>query len=505
MTEASKQLIGKREKLAQLDHRLNEEPFRDSLFQIRGRQFIMEQFCKFTSKNSHNHAMTIGEYAVLYLMAWSPALWKVMMDEGYFLSFEEAVKKNKMYFVFNDASQHQDEHEIEIFLDENRYYEHVAEVEDIYQTIYSTRRLLANIPTYMIFDDHDITDDWNINLDWKKNVNQSNPGRHVIANGLAAYWLFQGWGNDPTSFSPIFLRKMAKYFKSYQLSSYAHDAWETQLLKYDSWNFVAPTKPKAIFLDTRTQREFDLSPVPLRLGRLIKEKESPPQLIGKNRWQKISDCLFKSGWSSGEQLFVISPTPVYGIRLIESFLHQYIYPLKIIGFPVNTTFDFEAWKYNGEGFSEMLHRLKDWNASRIYILSGDVHYASAVTSKIEFRHGEHLCLHQFTSSPMNNMSFPGLWGGLLKKFVNFYIRNRRKKELSRYCNEGFKIIKQRKNDSCPSTFTWREKIRYLATDNNNIIELDNNIGLLTLSADSIQNTLLQKDKELQFETINLSN
>lgn len=31
----------------------------------------------------------------------------------------------------------------------------------------SVRRLLAHIPTAMIFDDHDVTDDWNLNRAWE--------------------------------------------------------------------------------------------------------------------------------------------------------------------------------------------------------------------------------------------------------------------------------------------------------------------------------------------------
>ena len=36
-------------------------------------------------------------------------------------------------------------------------------VEAFKRTARSARRSLANIPTYMIFDDHEVTDDWNLN------------------------------------------------------------------------------------------------------------------------------------------------------------------------------------------------------------------------------------------------------------------------------------------------------------------------------------------------------
>lgn len=64
------------------------------------------------------------------------------------------------------------------------------------------RRALANVPTYMIFDDHDVTDDWNLNPEWCKRVFaidavRTRPlGRQVVRNALASYAVFQDWGND---------------------------------------------------------------------------------------------------------------------------------------------------------------------------------------------------------------------------------------------------------------------------------------------------------------------
>ena len=64
------------------------------------------------------------------------------------------------------------------------------------------RRALANVPTYMIFDDHDVTDDWNLNPEWCKRVFAADAvrkqplGRQIVRNALASYALFQDWGND---------------------------------------------------------------------------------------------------------------------------------------------------------------------------------------------------------------------------------------------------------------------------------------------------------------------
>jgi hypothetical protein len=62
------------------------------------------------------------------------------------------------------------------------------------------RRALANIPTYMICDDHEVTDDWNMTRNFCAGVYGSALGRRLIQNGLVAYSLCQGWGNTPEQF-----------------------------------------------------------------------------------------------------------------------------------------------------------------------------------------------------------------------------------------------------------------------------------------------------------------
>ena len=66
------------------------------------------------------------------------------------------------------------------------------------------RRVLANIPTYMMFDDHDVTDDWNLNPLWLDRVLTTPLGVTIVRNAFITYALFQDWGNDPLKYeSPL--------------------------------------------------------------------------------------------------------------------------------------------------------------------------------------------------------------------------------------------------------------------------------------------------------------
>ena len=84
----------------------------------------------------------------------------------------------------------------------NKYDKDAKRLLKFRSTLPDVRRALANVPTYMIFDDHDVTDDWHMTLDWCKEVFANNLGRRIVQNGMLAYTLFQAWGNTPELFRP---------------------------------------------------------------------------------------------------------------------------------------------------------------------------------------------------------------------------------------------------------------------------------------------------------------
>ena len=56
------------------------------------------------------------------------------------------------------------------------------------------------MPTYMMFDDHDVTDDWNLNPMWLDRVYTTPLGVTILRNALVTYAVFQDWGNDPLKY-----------------------------------------------------------------------------------------------------------------------------------------------------------------------------------------------------------------------------------------------------------------------------------------------------------------
>src|SRR5262249_23771925 len=64
----------------------------------------------------------------------------------------------------------------------------------------AVRRALANLATYMIFDDHEFSNSWNLTAEWVESVLDKPFGRRIYQNALAEYALCQGWGNTPDQF-----------------------------------------------------------------------------------------------------------------------------------------------------------------------------------------------------------------------------------------------------------------------------------------------------------------
>jgi hypothetical protein len=104
----------------------------------------------------------------MYLVAWAEANWPEELPSA--AEAAAACEGGRM-----TASQRR------------QYATELAGLEQARLALPAVRRVLANIPTYMIFDDHDVTDDWNITREWRDRVSGSPGGRRMVASALAAY------------------------------------------------------------------------------------------------------------------------------------------------------------------------------------------------------------------------------------------------------------------------------------------------------------------------------
>jgi hypothetical protein len=306
-----------------------------STIPVYGRQDLVAEHAAFTSGKAANHILSFGEFAAMYLTAWNEKTWPA------FPSAEEAIPAT--------AGRR-----LEVTKLRHRYATELGNLLEARRAIPAVRRLFANLPTYMIFDDHDVTDDWNLTAGWRDRVQASPSGRRAVANALATFWAFQGWGNDPELFGDDFKQTVTGFLAAEPTVDGAQ--FDTSLWSFAGWSFAAPTDPPTIMLDTRTQRSFD-------------DGEDAARLLGPAERQRVHRLCRNAGHQSGEPLILVSAVPVFGLELQErrqKFLVDKVGPYEI---------DFEAWHSNLAGMVDFMRLLTDdLGLTSCVLLSGDVHY-----------------------------------------------------------------------------------------------------------------------------------
>ena len=337
LTSFGIKLLGWEEQIGGIGKKLTE-------IEVGERQQIVKKYAKFTSSSASNHLMSFGEFVAMYLVAWNVENWPKS---------------------FSALDSSEDEKQA-------KYSEEIQQLENARKALPSVRRALANIPVYMIFDDHEITDDWNITREWRDNVKGSKCGRQIIANGLAAYWAFQGWGNDPALFGKerMFTADVSRYLRKRNeqasVDGSAGDgllaSFQEHFLNMRGWGtFACPFAPLTLFLDSRTQRSYD-------------DLNGPARLVDLQGLESLAQTALRSGFRKTDPVIIVTPTPIFGFDLVEKL--QELLAMASSVYAV----DLETWSANRDGFSDLLKTIvQRLSPSHCIFLSGDVHYGFAST------------------------------------------------------------------------------------------------------------------------------
>lgn len=309
----------------------------------------------FTSSSADNHLISVSEVMALYLLTWSPELWQQISipRDVKGLSAEHLLRWKKEWdclLVFKAG-------------------------------LSKVRRLMAHLPTYMIFDDHDVTDDWNLTAKWEEAAYGHAFSKRIIGNALIGYTLFQGLGNNPQSMLANLAAPLADYFE--QLSAPTQDDLIDTLLKYEQWHYTLATLPKLVVLDTRTRR--------------WRSESNLAKPSGLMDWEAMME--FQHELVGQDKVIIVSPAPMYGVKIIETVQRM----ATMCG--ASLLVDAENWMAHPGTANTLLsifmHRK---TPQQFVILSGDVHYSFAYKIGIRFRHGGPQ-IYQITCSGLKNQ-FP---------------------------------------------------------------------------------------------------
>lgn len=240
------------------------------------------------------------------------------------------------------------------------------EVEDLFRSIYREtwgylpqRKVLANVPNLMIFDDHDIRDDWGDRDDDKKLSEES-----ILNGNLDA-----------------FMGKIAyRVLQEYQCQLNAD--WVEQPIR--DFHHHAFGDVGVLFLDQRACKTFHW-----------KDEDVDSPMLGDDQWRSIKDALFKHDgtFAKCRALFVLSPQPVayvsptatvIGGKVVDDLLGQWSAPNHVAEVP---------------RFMNSLLRWQSHNSERtILLIGGDVHEGGWT----DIRNTEGQSIRQLTTSAIAN-------------------------------------------------------------------------------------------------------
>lgn len=365
-----------------LPHHNTSDSLLDKLFPKRGIPI-------FSSTDCENHLVTLSEFIAMYLLVWSPTLWQCINRERL---IENDFKQADRQLTPAEQQQWRDESVI---------------IDDFVAGLPQVQRLFAHIPTYMIFDDHDVTDDWNLTVGWEHAVDQNRFATQVIGNGLAAYWMCQGWGNAPEKFSNKFIEQTKQLFSSVvsgtenhgenngesnvknngdiskNIAPQKHQQYLEMIDRFEEWHYTINTSPKVIVLDTRTRR-----------WRSESRMNKPSGLMD---WEALTE--FQHQLINQDKVVIISAAPMFGVKFIETLQKM----ATTIGKPL--MIDAENWMAHPGSANTLISIFTHTKTpTNFVVLSGDVHYSFAYDIKLRYRRNSPN-IYQITCSGIKNQ-FP---------------------------------------------------------------------------------------------------
>ena len=272
------------------------------------------------------------------------------------------------------------------------------------------RQVLASIPTFMIYDDHEITNNWNITPQWSATMLQ-NGREQVLVDGLIAYWIYQGWGNltqrDETLYPLLHLMQEGEQSGEDILEALrSHIRCEVYGERTGRWHYEIQTVPPIFVLNARSERTEIFTQ---QQGDIY----GPTRILSQTQMQEIATWLQTHDTRPS---LLVSSVPILLPPLIG--LAEYIMGLRLWAPPVRwlgrriahfqqrvaIRTSFEHWPFFSDTWRELVQMLTK-RTHDVIVLSGDVHFSYAMEARRSCSRAKARLL-QFVSTPLQNTLSP---------------------------------------------------------------------------------------------------
>lgn len=351
------------------------------------------------------HLLGLGEFYAMYLMAWCDAVWPEALPDPVRLYPPSVVTGGAASAVLAPL-------DIPVTLvatakgylgDGSVWQTQANALLQVKAGLPAVRRALANVPTYMMMDDHEVTDDWNINRQWQLDVYGNAIGRRLVSNALFAFGAFQAWGNDPNgmfasgaagaklleALEAIGQLDGSTYNESTPAVTAAQSLVRVGTQSFASgvnWDFsIERSGYRVLVLDTRTHRDDT--------------RDGQAALMTPAEMQRQ---ITAAAPTSKDAHIVLSPAPVIGHPFVERIVQA---TAGRHGF--DAAVDLESWwsEQRPGPFEDLMDRFSA--LGRVVVLSGDVHYGFTATVRYWNDRPNKVttaCITQLVSSSLKNES-----------------------------------------------------------------------------------------------------
>ncbi|MBA2690907.1 MAG: alkaline phosphatase family protein [Rubrobacter sp.] len=260
------------------------------------------------------------------------------------------------------------------------------------------RWLLSNVPSAMIFDDHDVNDDWNISEAWVETMRKRIWWDKRIIGAFMSYWIYQHLGNlSPRELEEdeIFNEVLSNNDATRVLREFAYVA--DREIGRSRWSFYRDFgKVRLIVMDTRA-------------GRVLEEGDRA--MIDEEEWRWIED---KANGDFDHLLFGTSLPFVmpYAVHHVETWNEAVCAgawgkTAAKVAETVRQAVDLEHWPAFGGSFESLAELLRSAASGErsggkppasVTVLSGDVHHGYLAEMDL----GGGAVAHQAVGSPIRN-------------------------------------------------------------------------------------------------------
>ena len=262
------------------------------------------------------------------------------------------------------------------------------------------RWLLSNLPSAMIFDDHDVHDDWNASKTWVETMRQKPWWDERIVGAFSSYWIYQHLGNlspDDLEVDDLFRRVLEAKDATRVLREFAYKA--DREVEGTRWSFHRDFgRTRLIVADSRAGRV--LTP-----GRRSMLDEEEWKWLQERSTGDFDHLVFGTSMP-----FLLSP----GFHHLEAASEAICdgslgRRMAKVGELLRQAVDLEHWPAFHASFTDLaslLHSVASGERSEsappasVVVVSGDVHHGYLV--RATFDGDRHNPVYQAVGSPLRN-------------------------------------------------------------------------------------------------------